>query len=91
MSQRTRQFFENLKEAGEALAPGLKNLIPDVKAELSRLATQGTMELASSLFNGNAFVPYGPGQYTPSSEQEAGVHGKEHGKEQPQQERGMER
>jgi hypothetical protein len=84
---KTRQFFESLKEAGETLAPGLKNLIPDVKAELSRLATQGTMELASGLFNGNAFVPYGPGQYTPSPQQEAGVHGKE----QPQQEHNIER
>jgi len=84
---KTRQFFETLKEAGETLAPGLKNLIPDVKAELSRLATQGTMELASGLYNGNAFVPYGPGQYTPSAQQEAGVHGKE----QPQQEHSVER
>jgi hypothetical protein len=24
------------------------------------------MEMASALFNGSAFVPYGPGQYTPS-------------------------
>jgi hypothetical protein len=91
MSQRTRQFFEHLKEAGEALAPGLKNLVPDLRAELSRLATQGTMELASGIFNGNAFVPYGPGQYTPSPEQEAGVHGKDHGQQQPQQERSIER
>jgi hypothetical protein len=42
----------------------------DVKAEVSRLGTQGAMELASALFNGSAFVPYGPGQYTPSVEQE---------------------
>ena len=87
MSQRIRQFFENLKEAGENLAPNLKSFVPEVKAELSRLATQGTMELASALFNGNAFVPYGPGQYTPSPQQEANVHGKE----PSQQERGIER
>jgi hypothetical protein len=87
MSQRVREIFESLKDAGTALAPGLKSLIPDVKAELSRLATQGTMELASGLFNGNAFVPYGPGQYTPTPEHDAGVHGKE----QPQQERSIER
>lgn len=87
MSQRTRQFFENLKEAGTALAPGLKNLVPEVKAELSRLTTQGSMELASALFNGNSFVPYGPGQYTPSPENEAGVQGKE----QQQQEHNIER
>jgi hypothetical protein len=87
MSQRTRQFFESLKEAGQAMAPGLKNLIPELKAELSRLGTQGTMELASGLWNGNGFVPYGPGQYTQSPQQDAG----ERGKEQPQQEHGMER
>jgi hypothetical protein len=28
------------------------------------------MELASALFNNHAFVPYGPGQYTPSPEHE---------------------
>jgi hypothetical protein len=33
---------------------------------LGRLGVQGQMEAASALFNGNAFVPYGPGQYTPS-------------------------
>jgi len=42
----------------------------DVKAELSRLGTQGAMELASALFNGSGFVPYGPGAYTPDVEQE---------------------
>ena len=26
------------------------------------------MELANALFNGNAFVPYGPGQYAPTPE-----------------------
>ena len=26
------------------------------------------MEFASALFNGHAFVPYGPGQYTPSED-----------------------
>jgi hypothetical protein len=65
-----------------ALAPGLKNVGPDMGAELSRLGTQGTMELASALFNGHAFVPYGPGQYTPTPELEKGSHEVE-----PQQER----
>jgi hypothetical protein len=87
MSMKTRQFFENLRDAAQAVAPGLKNLLPDVKAELSRLGTQGTMELASGLFNGHGFVPYGPGQYTPTPEQEAGIHGKE----PPQQEHSIER
>jgi hypothetical protein len=32
------------------------------------MGVQGSMELASALFGGSAFVPYGPGQYTPSPE-----------------------
>jgi hypothetical protein len=43
-------------------------MVSDIGSEGKRLMTQGTMELASALFNGNAFVPYGPGQYTPSPE-----------------------
>jgi hypothetical protein len=47
----------------------LSDILNDVGAEMGRLGTQGQMELASAIFNGNAFVPYGPGQYTPSAEQ----------------------
>ena len=54
----------------DQLFQSLKEIVPDVKAEMSRLGTQGTMELASALFKGDAFVPYGPGQYTPSQEQQ---------------------
>lgn len=43
----------------------LNDILSDVGAELGRLGTQGQMELASAIFNGDAFVPYGPGQYTP--------------------------
>lgn len=63
-----RDFFEVMK----GLAPGLKNFGPEVGAELSRLGTQGAMELAQALFNGAAFTPYGPGQYTPTPELEKG-------------------
>lgn len=76
MSDTARQLFDSLKgvkEAVQAVAPGLKSLVPEAKAELSRLGTQGSMELASALFNGNGFVPYGPGQYTPSVEQGRGM------------------
>jgi hypothetical protein len=65
MSENSKRLWESLKS--------------DAKAEMSRLGTQGAMELASALFNGNAFVPYGPGQYTPSQEQQ-----QEHAPEQPQ-------
>jgi hypothetical protein len=77
MSETARLLFESLngvKEAVQAIAPGLKDVVHETKAEASRLGTQGAMEMASALFGGNAFVPYGPGQYTPSIEQE-----KEHG------------
>jgi hypothetical protein len=73
MNEIARILKSGLERAGEAvqaLAPGLKNFGPDVKAELSRLGTQGSMELASAIHKGNAFVPYGPGQYTPSVEYE---------------------
>jgi len=82
MSETARQLFDSLKgvkEAVQAIAPGLKDLVPEAKAEMSRLGTQGAMELAAALFNGHGFVPYGPGQYTPSPQ------------EQGRQDRGMER
>lgn len=59
------------------LFKGLKNFVPEVCAELKRLGTQGQMESANALFNGQAFVPYGPGQYTPTPEIENGNHGQE--------------
>jgi len=74
MSDTAKQLLESLrsvKDAAQQIAPGLKDLIPDIKAEFSRMGTQGSMELASALFNGSAFVPYGPGQYTPSPEHES--------------------
>ena len=64
MSETAKQLFESLKEGVQAIAPGLKDLVPEAQAEMSRLGTQGAMEIASALFNGHGFVPYGPGQYT---------------------------
>lgn len=60
--------LEAVKEGIQAIAPGLSlsNILSDIGSELGRLGVQGQMEAASALFNGNAFVPYGPGQYTPS-------------------------
>lgn len=75
MSDTAKALFEglrNVKEAITAVAPGLEDALPEAKAELSRLGTQGAMELASALFGNSAFVPYGPGQYTPSVEQAQG-------------------
>jgi hypothetical protein len=68
------------------LFDGLSNFGPEVSAELKRLGTQGQMELANALFNGSAFVPYGPGQYTPAQEMEKT--GQDQQIEPPPQERG---
>jgi hypothetical protein len=51
-----------------AVAPGLQNIGRDIAAELKRQAIHGSMELASANHTGNAFVPYGPGQYSQSVE-----------------------
>lgn len=66
----------------------LTDFVPEVGAELNRMGTQGAMELANALFNGSAFVPYGPGQYTPTPEMDK--QGQEQGREGLQNE-GMER
>jgi len=62
----------------------MSKFFDDIAAEGKRLATQGQMELANALFNGSAFVPYGPGQYTPSQDQAKDV--SEQTQAEPQQE-----
>lgn len=86
-----RDFFEVMKDAITAIAPGLENVGPQVNAELSRLGTQGAMEMAQALFNGAAFTPYGPGQYTPTPEVGQGSHEQEVQGVQPHQEQAQER
>ena len=63
-------LFGAIVEGIQAIAPGLTwdNIVQDVGVEATRLGVQGQMEAASALFNGDAFVAYGPGQYTPSPE-----------------------
>jgi hypothetical protein len=82
-----RDFFEVMKEAITAIAPGLENVGPEVSAELSRLGTQGALEMAQALFNGGAFTPYGPGQYTPTPEVDKGSQEHEVQKTEPNMER----
>ena len=67
-----RGFIDVMSEALNAVAPGLKNLGPEIGAELSRLGTQGSLEMAQALFNGAAFTPYGPGQYKQTPELDNG-------------------
>jgi hypothetical protein len=77
MKETAKQMFE----AALFLAPGLQNFGRDLEAEIRRQGTQTSMELASALFNGSAFVPYGPGQYTPSLPE----HGQDQAVEQVQE------
>jgi len=72
-----------------ALFGGMERFRQEVGAELGRLGTQDAMELASALFKGDAFVPYGPGQYTPTPEQTA--HAPDRQVEQQQEMDGLER
>lgn len=67
------RFMEILKDVGETAShalPGLSlsNMVSDIGAEMRRLGVQGQMEAASALFNGQAFVPYGPGQRVTEAE-----------------------
>jgi hypothetical protein len=43
-----------------SVAPGLKNLGSDIADEFSRQASLGASELIAGIFNGSAFVLYGP-------------------------------
>ena len=63
-----RGFVDVMRETLAELAPGLKGAVAEIGAELGRLGVQGQMEMASALFSSNGFVPYGPGQYTPTPE-----------------------
>lgn len=81
-----RNIMDAIKDALDVMAPGLKNFGQEVVGELSRLKTQGDMELASAIFGGSAFVPYGPGQYTPKPEVGKEGPDQEIKKEEPQQE-----
>jgi len=77
MSEVVRTLVDALKGAKDvvqAIAPGLGDIVPEVSAEVARLNTQASNELASAIFTGSAFVQYGAGQYTPevSNEQEQG-------------------
>jgi len=71
-------FFEVMKDAISAIAPGLQNFGAEMGAEISRMGTQGAAEIASALFgDSNAYVPYGQGQQAveveaPQQQQERG-------------------
>lgn len=78
MSETAKQLFDSLRA-------GVREATSQIGAEMGRMGVQGAMELASAVFNGHGFVPYGPGQYTPSPEQQQSP------SLQQQQSRGLER
>jgi len=84
---------EGIKEAVQAIAPGLtlNNILHDVGAEMKRLGVQGQMEVSAALFNGSAFVPYGPGQWKGPGREGSPEHGlPDEAQHQPEREQGRE-
>lgn len=60
-------------EFGQKLMQIFSKGMREIGQEFERVVVQGAAELGSALFsNGNAYVPYGPGQ-----NREGGVHGME--------------
>lgn len=57
-----KQFFQAMAAGAAANAPAMQKAGAEIKAELGRMATHGAFEAANALFNGQAFVLYGPGQ-----------------------------
>jgi len=60
------RFTDILKNVGETISqsPGLNKAMSDIGAEMKRLGVQGSAEIASLLFQGHGYVPYGAGQDT---------------------------
>lgn len=72
---------------------GMKEALGKVWDELERPGKQGTAELANTLFNGQAFVPYGEGQRSADIQKDEPTHGlPPEAQKQPEQqkEQGME-
>jgi hypothetical protein len=82
MSETRNKLFDMLRAAKDGMQVAIEGAEKHLGPEIKRLGTQGNMELASGIFAGHGFVPYGPGQYTPSPEQQ---------QQQLQQDRGLER
>ena len=63
----------------------LNKMWTEIGQEAKRMGVQGQAELASAIFTGNAYVPYGQGQHRDENVQgPEGLHqesGQEHGRE----------
>lgn len=98
MSDRlAQQLFDSLtqvKDMVQAIAPGLKNVGPELAAESKRMWDLGRSEIAAALFRGDPFVMYGPNQRAARVEQEhspLGPHELNHEHETPEHELGRDR
>jgi hypothetical protein len=60
-----------VKEAFLAIAPGLKDMIPEAKAELKQMGAHGAHELAAALFSGHAYVMYPRSKENEPSQEQA--------------------
>jgi hypothetical protein len=60
MSKALREFFEQSKDEGQPLLPGLSlsKFFSEVGSELSHQVTQGAHELSAAMFTGSAYVMY---------------------------------
>jgi hypothetical protein len=70
MWETAKRLFESVKNVVNALAPGLKNIGPDLAAEGERVVEHGATEFAAAIAAGNAFVLYGPGQQRPDRDRD---------------------
>ena len=73
MKQTGKALFDMLAKGSQAslamIGSSLERMPGELAAEANRLRVQGGMETSSGINHGNNFfVPYGPGQYTPSPE-----------------------
>jgi hypothetical protein len=68
--QQSKGILAAIKETALAIAPGLKDMIPQARAELKQMGAHGAHELAAALFSGSAYVMYPRGANNqPSQEQ----------------------
>lgn len=72
-AESAKQLFDSIpgiKDAVQAIAPGLKDLVPEFVAEMKRQMTQTRSELGHALYAGSAYLPYGDGQKVQQQQQQ---------------------
>lgn len=68
MSELAQKLFESMKAVKDTGLSTLGDILADCKAEVGHQASHGATELASALFNQQAFVLYGHNHSSPSAE-----------------------